>query len=241
MERTIIISQRRLIPFFLTLFLSALFFIPGGEVFAHQPVIVNQNTAVTVKDPEISKAYYGRLSGQPAVFTIDSKKPFTFYVNLLVPDVNDAKTDFSLEIRKNGAVIQELYGPDHPWLDFYEPFGDDYYLKGPEFESQAEPGLYTVKIHSPDNIGKYSLAIGKIENFGLLETLATLRALPSLKKDYFDRSPWTAYNNYAGLAVFIYFVLSGILVYFIIIFFKRRKKKAKLDAAYEKSRNGRVS
>ena len=220
---------------FLSFFLFVFSFAVCGEAYAHQPVIAGMNSAISVKDPEISKAYYGVLAGQPAIYTIKSVKPFELYVNLLVPNVSNAKTDFSLEIEKDGVSIQRLYGPDFFWMDFYEPFGDDYYLKGPEFESQAEPGLYTIKVYSQSNTGKYALAVGKTEKFGLLETVAALRAMPAVKKDFFGQSPWMAYNNYTGLAVFIFLVMSGLLIYFIAAFFKRRQVRIELDREYKKA------
>jgi hypothetical protein len=218
-----------------SLFAFVFSFAAAGRVWAHQPVIVDAKTAVTVNDPETSKAYYGELEGQPVVYTIKSAKLFDLYVNLLAPSITDAKTDFSLEISKDGELIQRLYGPDNFWLDFYESFGDDYYLKGPEFDSQAEPGTYTVKVYSQSNAGKYVLAVGKSEKFGLSETVAALRVMPVIKKDFFGKPAWTAYNNYTGLAVLIFLVLSGLTLYLIAAFIKRWQKRVELDKEYKEA------
>ena len=34
-------------------------------------------------DPEISKAYYGKLNGIPDIYTIKSSEPFNFYINII--------------------------------------------------------------------------------------------------------------------------------------------------------------
>jgi hypothetical protein len=210
-------------------------FFAAGKAYAHQPVIAGTNSSILIKDPEASKVYYGELTGMPVVYAINSAKPFDLYVNLLASNDSNAKADFSLEVLKGGVSIQRLYGPDHFWMDFYEPFGNDYYLKGPEFESQAESGSYTIKVYSQSNTGKYALAVGKTEIFGLLETVAALRAMPAVKKDFFGKSPWTAYNNYTGLAVFVFLVLLSLAVYVAVAFFKRRQKKNELDRQYKKA------
>lgn len=231
------ISNRLSNGFFLffLLVLSFLSLAVKNEVYAHQPVIVGQKTAITVNDPDVSKVYYGELAGKPAVYTIYSAKPFDLYANLLVPNASGAKTDFSLDIKKEDVLVEKLYGSESFWLDFYEPFGDDYYFKGPEFESKVEPGLYAVKVYSQNNSGKYALAIGKTDKFGLLETVSAMRAMPAVKQRFFEKSPWTAYNNYTGLGGVIFLVLAIVIVYFLAAFLKRRQVRLDLDGKYKKA------
>lgn len=221
------------LPFFLVLFFFSFF--GNGKVYAHQPVIVGPKTAVTVKNPDVSKVYYGELAGKPVVYTVYSAKPFVLYANILVPDTSGAKTDFSLDILKDGELIQKIYGPECFWLDFYEPFGDDYYLEGPEFEKKVEPGSYTIKVYSQSNSGKYALAVGKNDKFGLLETVSALRVMPAVKKDFFEKSPRTAYNNYTGLGGLIFLALGLVIIYFLAAFLKRRQVRIKLDKKYQKA------
>lgn len=58
-------------------------------VTAHQPRLeVGQNAtyenAIVVETPEISQAFYGKLTGSPNYYKITSDKPFKLYINLLV-------------------------------------------------------------------------------------------------------------------------------------------------------------
>jgi hypothetical protein len=68
---------------------------------AHQPIIMTGED-VAVTEPEISKAYYATLSGEPHIYRISETRPFELYVNVLVPDIGGQKKDVSAAIIKNG-------------------------------------------------------------------------------------------------------------------------------------------
>lgn len=197
-------------------------------VSAHQPRIDFKGTLenpIKIEDPEISKAYYGELNGSSEYYEINSDTEFLLYVNILSPDSKDARTDFSVEIVRDRELLSIINGST--WKSFYEPFGGDNYLMGPEFERQVSPGRYLLKVSNPDNTGKYSLAVGKIESFPPSEIVNTFIALPKIKRDFFNKSPLTSYFNYSGLFLLI---LLAILAAIIIIASKiikryRRKKK----------------
>lgn len=98
-------------------------------VLAHQPRITEQ-TNTNVIDPEVSKAYYAQLKGEPQTYTINATGPFNFYVNILVPDIRGQKKDVTATIFKNGDTthpIAILGGSNAEWRYFFEPFGYDVY------------------------------------------------------------------------------------------------------------------
>lgn len=74
---------------------------------AHQPKIT-ENSETNVSDPEISKAFYGQLNGEPHTYTISSDKDFNLYVNILVPAIPKQEKDVSAEILKDGNTINTL-------------------------------------------------------------------------------------------------------------------------------------
>ena len=194
-----------------------------GLVLAHQPRVGFDATTlenpIEVEKPEISKAYYGDLEGSPEYYQIDSNQDFLLYVNILAPDIEGARTDFIVEVFQNDEVIYTL--DDKNWGEFYEPFGGDNYLMGPEFEEQVNAGTYLIKVSNADNLGKYSLAIGKIESFPPLEIIKTIIALTKLKKDFFNKSPLTAYFNLSGLFLLILLALIIALVFIIRFLIKK--------------------
>jgi len=156
--------------------------------FAHQPRIVKDNlTIVTL--PEVSKAYYGKLSGTPAVYIITADKAFALYVGVLVPDIAGQKKDVSAVILKDGEQLALLDGTSFEWKQFFEEFGRDTYWEGPEYKAQVEAGTYEIRVSSRNNDSQYSLAIGETEAFDFKESMNALTLIPQLKKDFFNKSP----------------------------------------------------
>jgi len=155
---------------------------------AHQPRIV-ESRLTTVLEPEVSKAYYGMLTGEPDVYVIHAPAPFDLYVGVLVPDIAGQKKDVSAAVLKDGTQIAVLDGATFAWTQFFEPFGYDTYWQGPEYKARAEPGTYEIRVWSSNNDSKYSLAIGEIEAFDMKEGLNALTLIPQIKKDFFNESP----------------------------------------------------
>jgi hypothetical protein len=188
--------MKRLIIFLLAFVLAL------SLVSAHQPRLVFDKTSsienpFIITNPEISQAFYGELKGMPDYYLIDSKN-FNLYLNILSPaDINNERKDFSVEVN-NGEIL--LNGTNITWTKFFEPFAGDNYWKGPEIEMQAS-GRYIIKISNPENMGKYSLAVGKIESFSVDETVKTILVMPRLKI-FFEKSPFTAFFNIIGLFLF---------------------------------------
>ena len=179
----------------------ALFALAAGSAFAHQPRLVIDRPEIVVRDPEISQAFYARLAGDPQTYHIRSEAPLRLYLNLLVPDIAGGETDYEAAIyRESGGtaeLLARLEGKSHSWRPFFEPFGGDRYLVGPEYDGQVPAGDYTVVVTSPDNTGKYVLAVGRIEKFPPGAMARTIVTLPKLKR-YFGKSPWTAFFNLTG-------------------------------------------
>jgi hypothetical protein len=161
-------------------------------IFAHQPRI-EEGAFISVFEPEISKAYYSKLSGTSHIYEIVSEKAFDLYVNLLVPDIAFQKRDVSAIVIKSGDIYNNplavLDGSNFQWERFFEPFGHDTYWKGPEFKTQVPAGKYQIIVTSSQNDSKYSLAIGEIEAFDLKEGLNAVRLIPKIKNTFFDKLP----------------------------------------------------
>jgi hypothetical protein len=190
-----------------------LFFALGIFIFpqissAHQPRIPN-GMNIVVTDPEISKAYYTKLSGDTHVYSITSDKPFALYVNVLVPDIAGQKKDVSAVILKDGNILSALDGTTFAWTQFWEPFGYDSYWKGPEYKAQSEAGKYEIRVSSTNNNSKYSLAIGESEAFDFKESMKALHLVPKIKRDFFNENPANFIFSILGYSyIAIMFVLA---------------------------------
>lgn len=194
---------------YLVLFVLFVLFVPT-LVSAHQPRLVDYEiNRIEVIEPEISKAYYGMLSGYKHIFTIKSDEDFNLYVNVLIPNIKDQKKDVNALIIKDGEKdipYAVLSSKDFEWKKFKEPFGNDNYLQGPEFKTKAESGIYEIIVYSDNNDSKYSLAIGEIESFDLDETINTLKLIPIIKTRIFEKNP-------------VDFIFSPIGIIYIVIMF----------------------
>lgn len=214
--------------YLISLLALPLFFF-ADPALAHQPYLVGDRE-VEVTDPEVSKAYYDTLDGQAQTYVIQSDKPFTLYVNALVPVATNPTGRYTVSINVTEkpalTLIATLPATSTPWKEFYEPFARDRYLQGPEFEQTVPAGRYVISVSNETNQGKYVLAIGKTESFSLGDTIRTAQVLPVLKKDFFDISPATLLLTIFGLAYTLLFVALGILVGVIYRFILRRLSRA---------------
>ena len=80
---------------------------------AHQPKLIkyspSSNKPHDVIEPEISKAYYGKLIGEPHYYKIESNIEFSFYAGITIPKINDNVKWISLEVldENNNSIFYE--------------------------------------------------------------------------------------------------------------------------------------
>jgi len=191
------------------------FLLAGTGALAHQPVIVGQET-ITIEKPEISRAFYHELSGRPRSYFITADQPFDLYLNLLVPKKTNASGRYSAHIFRleNGQrnLLAEVRAGAVVWQEFYEPFGGDYYVKGPEFKSNVPAGRYEIEVFSADNRGKYVLAVGEKEYFGPKEIAGVYTEVPKLKGEFFGGNPLSFLLTPFGLVLV---VAAGVVIYLL--------------------------
>ncbi|MFA6450021.1 MAG: hypothetical protein WCX65_11155 [bacterium] len=179
-----------------TSFLIFILLLFSSAAFAHHPRFVNTETT-HVREPEISQAFYAEMNGKPQSYQIESDESFELFVQLLVPDITDARKDVSAEIFQNGTMIAEIDGLNSQWQAYYEEFGGDRYYTGPEFKQNVSAGAYTIMVHRPDNMGKYVFVVGSKEVFTPKDIWNDTIRLPRLK-EYFEKPRYTAYFNTSG-------------------------------------------
>ncbi len=188
-------------------------------VTAHIPELVIEDRNYTlepiiVNEPEISYAYYGKLHGSPQLYKIESEKPFHLYVSLLVPYVGQESSDVEFHIMKDGEKIVMMHDYQN-WTKWYEEYGRDWYLQGPEYEADVEAGTYLIEVHSDTNSEDYTLAIGNIERFGAVEILKTVFVLPLMKALFWD----------SFLMIVIYILILVIIVFVVYAIMRKRHKR----------------
>lgn len=233
--------MKRISLIYIIFIFSGICLLAPGSVFAHQPVIIyNQSGEIQIYNPEISQAFYDELKGQPRNYIIDSSEDFELYLNVLVPEIANKNGRYSAKvfqlnqsqtkkIKQTEKQIAELTTSDFNWSEFYEEFGRDYYLKGPELTQQVPSGHYRIEVYSKDNEGKYVLAVGKKESFGMQSVLNIYWQLPLLKIAFFKTSVLQFFITPFGIAgiAFIGFILIIIaLINYLTALIKRKIKES---------------
>ena len=224
--------------------LVLILFFFSTEINAHQPKLINYTPSIDrpheVIYPEISKAYYSKLNGQPHYYLIQSEEDFLFYTSILSPKVIEDYTWFSLEVLdENQNLIYKADGSKFDWTPWYEPYARDWYWKGPEIgidtgkgEFQGSftisAGTYYIKVFNENNSGNYSLAVGEAEFFGsnLWEQILTWSPIIFYIGPYMDIFHWQKFDIRAFIP-HIALIVILFIIYFIIkkIFFKKKKSK----------------
>jgi len=177
----------------------------AGTAFAHQPRLVYLKQGdINIYNPEVSQAFYDELKGQPRDYYITSDKDFELYINLLVPEAANRSGRYSAKIflveNDKEAEIASIDGLSFDWQEFYETFGRDYYLTGPEFSKQVASGKYKIEVFSSNNQGKYVLAVGKKEVYNIQSLLNVYWQLPLLKIAFFKTSALQFFLTPFGIA-----------------------------------------
>ena len=222
----------------LLLFILFLFSLP---LHAHQPKLINYSPTIdnphVVIFPEISKAYYSKLTGQPHYYVINSEDDFLFYTSILSPKINEEPSRFSLEVLDGDQnIVYKVDGLDFEWTAWYEPYARDWYWKGPEIGVESgkefqtsftiDAGTYYIKVFNESNTGHYSLAVGEAEFFGsnLWEQILTWTPIILYIGPYMDIVHWQKFDIRAFIPHIALLVLIFI-IYFLIkrIFFRKRR------------------
>ena len=184
-------------------------------VLAHQPRIVEVEK-INVTKPEISKAYYGKLSGKPHVYKISTSATIDLYVNVLVPFIEGPGKNVLVKIFKGDQSLGSLSPGEDDWNEFFEPFGQSKYWQGPEFKVRADAGKYKILVQSREKNIRYVLAIGEIEAFDDIESLKSILLIPELKKNFFEESPISFILSPLGWGYILILQLLALLVGWVV-------------------------
>ena len=182
---------------------------------AHQPRIV-ETEKINITKPEVSKAYYGKLSGKPHTYTISTSSAIDLYVNVLVPFIEGPRKNVVVKIFKDGQPLESLNPGENDWKKFFEPFGQSMYWQGPELKIRADAGKYKIIVQSREKRIRYVLATGEIEAFDGTESLNAILLIPKLKKNFFEEPPISFIFSPLGWGYILLLQILAILVGWII-------------------------
>ena len=184
------------------LIISFLFLSLFTQVYAHKPVL-NENSTYPpeapyeIEEPEISKAIYSTLTGDPHYYRIQSDIDFDFYAGILAAKIGECALDrkFSFEVLDSEFhSINVADGENFEWEPWYEEYGKQWYWNGPDIgknflsDRVYKAGTYYIKVFNKTNTGQYIMAVGDIEKFSFTDIVGLLFSMGDIEDEYWDPS-----------------------------------------------------
>ena len=218
-----------IILFFLVIIISAS---PayGHKLISHDDSHRDFDSALVISDHKISWAIYENLGvSETKFYTFDAKEGDSFYASIVIPKldglekyspsiilINDEMVNgknISSDIESN--IQKFLYEGDYPGNEFYEPFGQVTYWERQEVKTiiPADGQYFILVLDEKNQSGKYSLAIGTIEDFSGSDFFTIL------PKAWFDTKLFV--NDYLSIVISI-FILIGLPVFLFLLLFRKR-------------------
>ena len=201
----------------------------GHKLISHDDSHRDFASALQIPDHKISWAIYENLGVEETKFyTFDAKKGDSFYASIVIPKLeglenyspslilmnddlfNGAGSSSNIE----SSVQKFLYEGDYPGNEFYEPFGQVTYWERQEAKTIIpEDGQYFILVLDEKNqSGKYSLAIGTIEDFSGSDFFTIL------PKAWFETKLFL--NDYVSIVI-AFSILIGLPALILLIILKK--------------------
>ena len=204
----------------------------GHKLINHDDTHRDFESALQIPDHKISWAIYENLGTNEAKFySFDAKQGDSFYASIVIPKINGLEEYSPSLILMDATVFENendifenqlntekfLYEGKFPGNEFYEPFGQVTYWERQEVRTQipADGKYFIVVMDEKNQEGKYSLAIGTIEDFsgGDLFTI--------LPKAWLDTKLFV--NDYLSIGI-LFFVSVAISTIPILIIIRKGKR-----------------
>jgi hypothetical protein len=206
----------------------------GHKLISHDDSHRDFDSALVIPDHKISWAIYENLGASETKFYVfDAEEGDSFYASIVIPKLEGLENyspsiilmndemfngeNISSNIESN--IQKFLYEGDYPGNEFYEPFGQVTYWERQEVKTTIpEDGQYFILVLDEKNQnGKYSLAIGTIEDFSGSDFFTIL------PKAWFDTKLFL--NDYVSIIIAISMLIGVPVLLSVIILRKKIFKK----------------
>jgi len=203
----------------------------GHKLISHDDTHMDFDSALQIPDHKISWAIYENLGTNEAKFySFNAKQGDSFYASIVIPKITGLEEYSPSFVLMDATVFENdstsfenqlntekfLYEGNFPGDEFYEPFGQVTYWERQEVRTQIpSDGKYFIVVMDEKNQeGKYSLAVGTIEDFSG-ENIFTL-----LPKAWLDTKLFV--DDYLSIGI-LFFVLVAIPTIPALIIIRKRK------------------
>ena len=204
----------------------------GHKLITHDDSHRSFDTALVIPDHKISWAIYENLEKDGAKFySFEAKEGDSFYASIVIPKIQGLE-DYSPAMilvypgpMNNEEVVygdqiqseKFLYEGSLPGREFYEPFGQVTYWERQELKLTIplDGKYYIVVVDEKSQSGKYSLAVGTIEDFSGIDFFTIL------PQAWFETKIFA--NDYFAIGAFFSILASvGSGITFLVIKKRRR-------------------
>ena len=196
----------------------------GHKLISHDDTHRNFESALKIPDHKVSWAIYENLGENEAKFyTFDANKGDSFYTSIVVPKI-DGLEEYSPTLVLVGDDNFEKkkinYEKNFPGDEFYEPFGQITYWERQEFKTEipSDGTYFLIVMDEKNQSGKYSLAIGTIEDFSFVDFFTIL------PKAWIDTKLFV--NDYNSIVLSI-LILMGFVSIPVLLMFRKKLMKFK--------------
>jgi hypothetical protein len=209
----------------------------GHKLITHDDARRSLENALKIPDHKISWAIYENLgANEEKFYSFEAKPGDSFYASIVIPKIPGLEEYSPTLALINGNYIEKdtpsqavmekvVYDGEFPGNEFYEPFGQVTYWERQEVKTTlTTEGKYFVMVLDEKNqTGKYSLAIGTIEDFSGAD-LFTILPTAWLETKLFV-------GDYASVAIFVLILIAILGIPTMIVFRRKliRKKPAYLN------------
>lgn len=181
-----------------------LFFLLPLAASAHLPrYMMGENISLhspaEIENPTVSQVFYGRMRGTPDYYHFYLSQPSDVLIGLLTPIGENNFPQIELIAQK--GKVQNLTGNFDEV--YFEEFGGDYYLRGPEKTFSLPADNYLIKVYNASSTGRYALVVGNEEKFSVGEMIKTFFVLPIVKQKFFDRPILELFLSIFGLILIL--------------------------------------
>ena len=176
------------------------------QAYTHKPILNDNSTypadaPYEIEKPEISKAIYSTLTGEPHYYRIQSEVDFDFYAGILAAKIGECPLNSKFSFEVLDSDFHKIYladGENFEWTPWYEEYGKQWYWNGPEigqnFASNEvfKAGTYYIKVFNNSNTGQYVMAVGDIEKFSFTDIVGLIFSMGKIEDEFWDASKCTS-------------------------------------------------
>ena len=193
----------------------------GHKLILHDDSHRELDLALKIPDHKISWAIYENLGTNEAkYYTFDAKKGDSFYASIVIPKIQGLEEYSPTMIITNSEMSfreKIIFEGNYPSKEFYEPFGQVTYWERQEtnFEIPQDGKYFIIVLDEKNQKGKYSLAVGTIEDFSALDFF-TILPMAWIETKLFV-------NDYNAIIIFVAIIVTIISI--PVVAYKIKKQK----------------